>query len=452
MKAKKCVVWILLAAILLLAACGQKNVQTTWQEQYQMGVKYLNDMDYQQALLAFKAAISIDPKQPAVYSAAIYTCLEIADNEDDAAHQKALEEAVTLAKQAFENTEDRLFTQVEKLLTENDTDAAREILYPSLDEEAKEVLPQHSSEQNLNDTVELTETEGEETIPTHFGYVKGMLLESVRMEGSSNTSFYYDDEGILRRSCGGFVYPDVRTGQLMYSGAGFEYADYSYDSNGQLAEILITSGDRYWFEYDADGRLSAYYWEYPEMMETGSEIYHYDDLGRLVSTDNTGTFSHGSRHEFSWNEAGQLVREVGIDGDDFFVDYDYNEQGYLCQTTYGSYNGQTTYEVICDEKGRIVTPTEGVHYIWAEWGEDEDGNAASIVKYDNGNWKLCTVYYPDGSGTQMTKTYYLSGALYYYCTYDTEGRWLSNGFYEEDGTPNGMLGELPMPDYFEAYW
>ena len=57
---------LLLAALLLLslAACGAKDV---WQEQYDLGMHYLNDGNYQEAVIAFTAAIEIDPKRPEAY-------------------------------------------------------------------------------------------------------------------------------------------------------------------------------------------------------------------------------------------------------------------------------------------------------------------------------------------------------------------------------------------------
>ena len=54
---------LLLAAILLLslAACGAKD---PWQEKYDLGMRYLNEGNYQEAVIAFEAAIEIDPKRP----------------------------------------------------------------------------------------------------------------------------------------------------------------------------------------------------------------------------------------------------------------------------------------------------------------------------------------------------------------------------------------------------
>ena len=58
----------LLLALLLtlsLAACGEKA--PTWQGQYDLGQKYLTEGNYEEAILAFTAAIEIDPKRPEAY-------------------------------------------------------------------------------------------------------------------------------------------------------------------------------------------------------------------------------------------------------------------------------------------------------------------------------------------------------------------------------------------------
>ena len=57
--------WILIL-VLGLCACGQ-NTQTTWQEQYDLGVRYLSGGNYEEAIIAFTAAIEIDPKRPEAY-------------------------------------------------------------------------------------------------------------------------------------------------------------------------------------------------------------------------------------------------------------------------------------------------------------------------------------------------------------------------------------------------
>ena len=87
-----CSLLLTLALVLGLCACGQKAETTpTWQEQYDLGVKYLSEGNHQEAIIAFTAAIEIDPKQPEAYIglADVYT----AQGDTDAA-KKALEDGL----------------------------------------------------------------------------------------------------------------------------------------------------------------------------------------------------------------------------------------------------------------------------------------------------------------------------------------------------------------------
>lgn len=69
------VLFLTIAMGTLLCACGGTGRQAaeptaeplTWQEQYDMGMRYLSEGKYEEAILAFTAAIEIDPKQPGAY-------------------------------------------------------------------------------------------------------------------------------------------------------------------------------------------------------------------------------------------------------------------------------------------------------------------------------------------------------------------------------------------------
>lgn len=54
-----------LCFIMLLSACTATSL--TWQEQYDMGIRYLSEGNYEEAIIAFTAAIEIDPKQADAY-------------------------------------------------------------------------------------------------------------------------------------------------------------------------------------------------------------------------------------------------------------------------------------------------------------------------------------------------------------------------------------------------
>ena len=57
-----------LALILMLGliSCTQ-STEARWQEQYDLGVRYLSEGNYEEAIIAFTVAIEIDPKQAPAY-------------------------------------------------------------------------------------------------------------------------------------------------------------------------------------------------------------------------------------------------------------------------------------------------------------------------------------------------------------------------------------------------
>lgn len=55
----------IIALLMGLCSCGKKAL--TWQEQYDLGVRYLSEGNYEEAIIAFTAAIEIDPKAKEAY-------------------------------------------------------------------------------------------------------------------------------------------------------------------------------------------------------------------------------------------------------------------------------------------------------------------------------------------------------------------------------------------------
>lgn len=113
---------IFLASFLLLSLCACQKAATVepvdealdWQTQYDLGVRYLSEGNYQEAILAFEAAIEIDPKQETIYLkyAEAYT-----QQGDDAS-------ALHVLARGFRETQSELLVQEEnrikrRILQEN---------------------------------------------------------------------------------------------------------------------------------------------------------------------------------------------------------------------------------------------------------------------------------------------------------------------------------------------
>ena len=100
---------LFIAAVMLFCACTAKDdleesTQETmqapsWQTIYDLGVRYLSEGNYEEAILAFEAAIEIDPKQPKIYDR-LATAYELA-GDDEAALRTLLDGAAATGDRAL---------------------------------------------------------------------------------------------------------------------------------------------------------------------------------------------------------------------------------------------------------------------------------------------------------------------------------------------------------------
>lgn len=71
MMKRVCSLILSLCLVLSICACGKKAETVegpSWQEQYDLGIRYLSEGNYEEAIIAFTAAIEIDPKRGDAYT------------------------------------------------------------------------------------------------------------------------------------------------------------------------------------------------------------------------------------------------------------------------------------------------------------------------------------------------------------------------------------------------
>lgn len=117
---KRTVILLLTLVLLLtLCCCGKKNNGTTWQEQYDLGVRYLSEGNYEEAIIAFTAAIEIDPKRAEAYAGRGFAYIGAGETAENLAAALAdYEMAVSLGDKTLDEKIEALrmrFTSIEAL-------------------------------------------------------------------------------------------------------------------------------------------------------------------------------------------------------------------------------------------------------------------------------------------------------------------------------------------------
>lgn len=104
--------WLLTVVLVLgLCSCGQ-SPEAQWQEQYDLGVRYLSEGNYEEAIIAFTAAIEIDPKQPDAYLKTAEAYVAIGD----------IDSAIAALEQGYRQTQDEQIAEQLEMLQNSRVD------------------------------------------------------------------------------------------------------------------------------------------------------------------------------------------------------------------------------------------------------------------------------------------------------------------------------------------
>ena len=310
---------IMLSAILLVS-CGQ-SAEASWQEQYDLGVRYLSEGNYEEAILAFTAAIDIDPKRPEAfvgrgdaYIGSGETAENLAEALSDYEAAIALDETLAAAWLGIADV----------YIRQGDYDKALEVL--------REALEKTGNDQSIADKL-------------------------AEMEDGS----FADSEGNVRR----MEYRDSG-GEVLW------WHDYTYNDAGQKMKVIVfdAAGNKIdqWegYAYDTQGRLvrSAGYSLDTGVFTTISESVYSDE--RLIESIHfrmDGTRQGSQRYEYDGQ--GNCVKSVGYDANErmsYYWIYTYDSEGHEIRVDY--------YDA------------DGVTYGYCERTYDKEGNQIGFYQYD----------------------------------------------------------------------
>ena len=355
----------LIAALMLvlgLCACGQ-SAEAKWQEQYDLGVRYLSEGNYEEAIIAFTAAIDIDPKRPAGFVGRGDAYALSGDTEDNlSAAQADYEAAIALD----ETLPGGWLGLADVYIRQGDYDKALETL--------REGLDKTGGDQSIADKIEEMEA-------GNFTDSSGNIRRMSRYDGNRNLLYYltytYDGQG-REASVTSFDAGGTQLGHVdhVYDQAGNRIV-YGYAPNRNDGHLIVTE-----YEYDAAGNRTKLTNHASDSLDSEVERsiqYTYDGEGNRVREEWYDGQGNLKWYETSvYDAAGLEVRNERYDPDGTLEcdwSYEYDGQGNKIRTElYGADGAMLTYYIIYtyDDAGNCLSQE---YY-------DADGTLRSVTTYE----------------------------------------------------------------------
>jgi tetratricopeptide (TPR) repeat protein len=315
--------WISVVLALLLflplSACGQKNVAddsaATWQEQYDLGIRYLSEGNYEEAIIAFTSAIEIEPKQALAYVGRGDAYVLSGETEDNlAAAQTDYETAIELD----ETNAQAYLGLADVYIRQGKYDKALEIL--------KIGLEKTDDDQSIFDkSIELEQgvfTDSTNHIRRSNGYNSDGEL-------TDYTLYQYDN---LDRCCGweNWSYEDSNEDgnyELLDTPFLDNYCKVSFNSQNlpeknQFYEADGTPGCRDVFLYNEKGQKIEQHRYLASGEKESYFLFYYNDQGQEIRYE--GYWADGSMYHYwisEYDSTGNLTKETGYEPDGTVTGY-----------------------------------------------------------------------------------------------------------------------------------
>ena len=339
-----------LVLLLTLCGCGQKGSAPSWQEQYDLGVRYLSDGNYEEAIIAFTAAIEIAPKRAEAY----------AGRGDAYLGQGAADEYLSAAFNDFETAlslddtnADAYLGMAEVYIARKQFDAAMEILRQGVEK---------TGDQRLTDRLADLE---DGTIADYWG----RTLKETHYDGNGALTCWYEYDYNDLGQCVGITSYGPEGNQIQYieqrydeqehmiygryswsDDGKMDCATYTYNSAGEWESIVLDSGNSLALTYDSDGRQIRrdVYDESGKLI--GHTIYEYGDGYERKDSHYDASGALESYEIHLDNEQGQRVRYERYDADGTLTSYlteEYDADGKKIACNHydadGNLTGRDTY-------------------------------------------------------------------------------------------------------------
>ncbi len=219
----------LAALLLILSGCGGggKKEKESWQEQYNLGIRYLEEGRYEEAVIAFQAAIDINPREAQSYVALSETYRASGD------YRMALKTLETAAEKS-ENLE----TVAEQMNV--DLDKQMEGLREKAEEQEREENAPGASQEVL-DMIEMTEMLAAEDAVSHDDMPS---FDGAAYDGLESRIGLADGEAEKE------TYEDKESGSYSFQGTDLSYelevrcCDYLLDGKRFVTAVADGSGER----------------------------------------------------------------------------------------------------------------------------------------------------------------------------------------------------------------
>lgn len=332
----------ILAVSIAIAVGGNRKNRVT--EQLELGAKYLSELDYENAIAAYEAAIEIEPKNENAYRglAEVYVAM-------------------------------------------GDYEAAIDVLNEGIEQTGSEELADYLA--NVQKAYEVFLAS--QNVVENFGSGKNATAEEFSNESVEEITYNvyeYDASGNMVR----VTYYDIN-GEISY------WYIYEYGDDGNRSQDTRYNNDGEivsWVEpkYDADGKEIRFTYYDADGKITGWVIMEYDADGKEIqSVDYVAGGEEYSRCTYRYDDDGKLIELVQS-----YV------QEYGMYATYTSYeydeNGNRVKSILATDFGGPSTITV--------YEYDANGNLEKISQYNGKKISHINIYEYDGSGNLIKVTTY----------------------------------------------